>query len=139
MLEFFIYFFQINISSGNAVDELFSNNKSIYSQFLVIQPLQAEPASQTQIPPTSIVGSHHLHIVNAVSDVDKLFKYEPNVISKMLTDSCSNETNRQIFKLFEPLFTSVLQTYINSHEVATKQVALSMLSQLSKFGVCYSH
>lgn len=53
----------------------------------------------------------------------------------------STEANKHIYKSFEPLLTSVLQTYLTSHEVETKQVALSMLSQLSKFGVfpsrCY--
>ena len=48
---------------------------------------------------------------------------------------CSTEANKPIYKTFEPLLASVLQTYMSSHDVETKQVALSMLSQLSKFGV----
>ena len=126
---------------------MFSNSKSVYAPFLVIQPYQSE--TTWQIPPTIIVGSHHLHTINAVPDVDKLFKYAlsfpppssfcfsflPLFTSFLIYFFCSTEANKPIYKTFEPLLASVLQTYMSSHDVETKQVALSMLSQLSKFGV----
>lgn len=76
---------ELTIITGNAYDELFSNAKSVYAQFLVIQPFQIDPTWQT--PSTSIVGSHHLNAINAVSDVDKLFKYDCLLLIRFIFNS----------------------------------------------------
>jgi hypothetical protein len=85
---------------GNAYDELFSNSKSVYAPFLVIQPYQSEPT--WQIPPTIIVGSHHLHTVNAVPDVEKLFKYvlSFSFVIVLIFDPITTFATILVFKFF---------------------------------------
>ncbi|GAM28565.1 hypothetical protein SAMD00019534_117410 [Acytostelium subglobosum LB1] len=103
-------------ASDNTHDALFSNTKSVFSSFLTLG---------------SPVVNQFYEYMDPASSQSINYSYSNQEVNRIT----SSEEKRTIFKQFEPLITSCIIEYQNTHDLELKRALISMFSKLSKFGL----
>ncbi|KAF2077646.1 hypothetical protein CYY_001033 [Polysphondylium violaceum] len=104
-------------TSNNPHDELFANNKSVFSSFLTLgAPCLTQHYDSFEDP-----CSHNIN-----------YSYTNQEINSIIRQS---EDKKTLYKLFEPLIIGSIVEYQTNHSLELKKAVLLMFSKFSKFGL----
>ncbi|EFA83096.1 Huntingtin family protein [Heterostelium album PN500] len=102
--------------SQNTHDEMFNNEKSVFSSFLTMgSSVVHQYYEQTDLP-----SSHSLN-----------YSYSSQEVARIT----SSDEKRLVFKQFEALIRSCLVEYQSTHNLELKKSILSMLAKFARFGL----